>query len=274
MRNRRGRCHRHRRGAAAGPASAARPSGTTRRHARPALWHERRRRLLEHPASGAERPRLGRGHRGVLRRLPAAEDELPRCATPEALLQGAADVRRSRLRLARPERGRHPQVLQGRHLRREAERGRAHLLPSRPRRRDDRPRRELRRAAHLRQDARGHDVRARLRGRRGPPVRDGRAAPRGARGAVHVRRRLGGQSRPGPHAVGAGALYGGGPPAPVRPRRGGVRRGGSGSQGRRDELRGGNQRLHHRGTPEPARRCRASTRRSASLARRTGRSRT
>jgi hypothetical protein len=38
----------------------------------------------------------------------------------------------------------------------------------------------------------GNDVRARLRGRSGPPLHDGRAAPRGPRGAVHVRRRRAG----------------------------------------------------------------------------------
>ena len=119
---------------------------------------------------------------------------------------------------------------------------RAHLLAARPRRRDDRPRRQLRRAAHLRQDARRHDVRARLRGRRGPPLHDGRAPPRGPRAAVRVRRRRGRQPRAGPHAVGARAVHRGGPPAPVRPRRRGVRRRRRRAPGRRDELRGRDQR--------------------------------
>ncbi len=146
-----------RRGAAAGPprpASAAGRSAAPLRHAGPAVRRERRRRLLEHPASGRERPRERCGHRGLPRRLPAAQDELPERPAAEALLQGASDVRGSRLRLPRPARRGHPEVLQGRDLRREGGRRRADLLAARPQRRDDRPRRGLRRPAHLRQHAR------------------------------------------------------------------------------------------------------------------------
>ena len=42
---------------------------------------------------------------------------------------------------------------------------------------DDRPRQSLRRPPCLRRDPRRHDVRRRLRGRRRPPLPDGRAAP-------------------------------------------------------------------------------------------------
>ena len=89
-------------------------------------------------------------------------------------------------------------------LRRARRRRRADLLAAR--RRDDRARPRLRRAAHLRRDALGRDVRARLRGRRGPAVLHGRAAPRGPRRAVELRRRRrtpartpsSGRSRPTP----------------------------------------------------------------------------
>ena len=57
------------------------------------------------------------------------------------------------------------------------------------RRRDDRARQGLRRAARLRRDARRGDVRARLRRRRGPALLHGRAAPRRARRAGELRRR-------------------------------------------------------------------------------------
>ena len=57
--------------------------------------------------------------------------------------------------------------------------------------RDHRARQGLRRAARLRRDAGGHDVRRRLRGRRGPPVPHGHPAPHRPRAAVVVRGRLG-----------------------------------------------------------------------------------
>ena len=52
--------------------------------------------------------------------------------------------------------------------------------------RHDRPRRGLRRPAHLRRHALRHDVRRGLRRRRGPPVLHGRAAPRRPRAAVRA----------------------------------------------------------------------------------------
>ena len=72
--------------------------------------------------------------------------------------------------------------------------------------RHDRARQGLRRAARLRRDARRRDVRARLRGRRGPAVLHGRAAPRRPRRAGGLRRRRerrrwtpsSGRSRPTP----------------------------------------------------------------------------
>ena len=48
-------------------------------------------------------------------------------------------------------------------------------------------------------------------------------------------------------------LHGGGPAAPVRPRRRGVRRGRRGAPGGRDRLRGGRQQVHLRGAAAPAR---------------------
>ena len=182
MRNRRWRRHRHRRGAAAGAASAAgtardcpptRPSSPTGR--------------TTAAASGTSCLRAQNGHATVadiaafFAACPPPKTNCPNAPRPKHSskeLQMYGDLVYAS---PGPERRRHPQVLQGRHLRREAERGRADLLAARPRRRDDRARRQLRRPAHLRQDARRHDVRARLRGRRGPPLRDGRAPPRGAR---------------------------------------------------------------------------------------------
>ena len=55
--------------------------------------------------------------------------------------------------------------------------------------RDDRARQGVRRPARLRTHARGRDVRARLRRRRGPAVLHGRAAPRRPRRAGELRRR-------------------------------------------------------------------------------------
>ena len=97
----------------------------------------------------------------------------------------------------------------------------AHLQPAG--RRDHRPR-QLRRPAHLRRVARRGDVRRRLHRRRGPDVLHRRPAPRGARRARLVRRRLGGQPRDGPQRLRRDAvpkrLRAAGP---VRPRRRGLR---------------------------------------------------
>jgi hypothetical protein len=245
-------CREQRCGAAARLAAAAGIAWPSRRHARPALRHERRRRLLEHPAPRRERPDERRGPGRLLRRLPAAQDELPERAAAEALVRRAEDVRRTRLRRAGPQAGRHPEVLQGRDLRREGERPRADLLAARQQRRDDRARQRLRRPSHLRQDARGDDVRARLRGRRGPAVHDGRAPERRPRAALGLRRRRPGEPRPGPHPVGARALPRGGLPASVRPRRRGLWGGRDPAAGGRDELRRGHRPLHRRGAHQPA----------------------
>ena len=63
--------------------------------------------------------------------------------------------------------------------------------------------RVLRRPPRLRRDARGGDVRPRLRRRRGPPVLHRRAAPRRPRAAQLVRRRRGRQPRDGRGRSGA-----------------------------------------------------------------------
>ena len=94
---------------------------------------------------------------------------------PASLRRPAAALRKPRLRLADPDRRRRRPLLQGRDLRRSRRRGR--LDDRTEARRDDRPRLGLRRPAHLRRHARRHDVRRRLRGRRGPALPDGRPAP-------------------------------------------------------------------------------------------------
>ena len=68
-----------------------------------------------------------------------------------------------------------PELLQGRHLRRRA--GRSRIDDRTETGGDDPPRQGLRDPAHLRRNARRHDVRRGLRGRRRPPLPDGRAAP-------------------------------------------------------------------------------------------------
>ena len=133
--------------------------GLPRRHARPALRHERRRRLLEHPPSGAERSRsvadIAAFSPPARRRRRTVPTRHARSTPPRSCRCTATScTRRPGLSAADI-----PKYSQGRDLRRQARRGRAHRLASRPRRRDDRARQELRRAAHLRHDARGHDVR-------------------------------------------------------------------------------------------------------------------
>ncbi len=68
-----------------------------------------------------------------------------------------------------------PELLQGRHLRRRA--GRTRIDDRTETGGDDRARQGLRNPAHLRRNARRHDVRRGLRRRRRPPLPDGRAAP-------------------------------------------------------------------------------------------------
>ena len=87
-----------------------------------------------------------------------------------------------------PDRGADPQLLQGRELRRPGRAGRAHLQPARRACTIVRDA-NFGVAARLRRHALGHDLRRRLRGRRGPPVLHGRAAPRRPRAAVRLRRR-------------------------------------------------------------------------------------
>ena len=96
-----------------------------------------------------------------------------------ALLRPARHVPRPDVRHAGADRRAAAELLQGLELRRARRPGRADLLPARGR--HDRARPRLRRAAHLRRHARRRDVRARLRGRRGPAVLHGRPAPRGPR---------------------------------------------------------------------------------------------
>ena len=99
-------------------------------------------------------------------------------ARPAALRRPAAACTRTWSTPARADRRPAAAVLQGRQLRGEARRRGAHLLPAR--RRDDPARQGLRRPPRLRAHARRHDVRRRLRGRRGPAVLHGRAAQRRA----------------------------------------------------------------------------------------------
>ena len=77
---------------------------------------------------------------------------------------------------------------------------------------------QLRRPAHLRRHRADVEFGAGYAGAAGPPVPDGRPAPHRPRAAVVVRRRLGGQPRDGPHAVGDRALHRGRPAEADRPR--------------------------------------------------------
>ena len=117
--------------------------------------------------------------------------------------------------------GRPRDVLQGRDVRREGRRRRADVRAAL--RRHDRARQGLRRPARLRLDPRRRDVRARLRGRRGPPVLHRRAAPPRARAAVVVRGRRR-RTATRPRAVAARPLHRGRPAAPGRPARRPLRR--------------------------------------------------
>ena len=107
----------------------------------------------------------------------------------------------------------HRQLLQGRELRRPGRAGGAHLRPAR--RGDRGPRQGLRRAARLRHHARRHALRRGLRGRRGPALLHGRAAPRRARPALGLRRRR--EQGDGQGGVGVVALHRGRPPEAGRP---------------------------------------------------------
>ena len=80
-------------------------------HARSAVRPERRRRLLEHPAPRSERPRERRGHRRISspparRRSRTARAPRPKHSSKELQMYGDPG-----LRLPRPERRRHPEVL-------------------------------------------------------------------------------------------------------------------------------------------------------------------
>ena len=146
--------------------------------------------------------------------------------------------------------GRHPEVLQGRELRRQARRRRAHLQPAL--RRHDRARQGLRRAAHLRRHPRRHDVRRSAT----PPPRTGcssstccgtsaaRSSPRSpaARRATRRSTSSSGRSRPTPR-----------PTCSASSTRldAALRRRGRAAPGRRRRLRRRHQRIHRRGEAQP-----------------------
>ena len=140
------------------------------------------------------------------------------------------------------------ELLQGRHIRREARRRRAHLQPAR--RRHDRAR-PIRRSAHLRRDPRRDDVRGGLRRRRGPPVLHRRAAE--TRAAPNSRPSRAAPTSPWTSRVWADTPYNEadlqkqydqaddvyGVPGQAHPER-------------RPELRRGDQPVHRRGVRQPA----------------------
>ena len=131
-----------------------------------ALRPARRRRLPQHPPARAEGSNVNAAQIAAFEAngtLPAARER------PDG------HVREPALRVARAQALAAPRLLQGRDVRREAGRRRAHLQPAR--RRHDRAR-QVRRSAHLRRRPRRDDVRRRLRGRRGPPLLHRRAAQR------------------------------------------------------------------------------------------------
>ena len=128
-----------------------------------------------------------------------------------------------------------------------AGRRRAHLLAAV--RRDDRARQGLRRPARVRGDARRRDVRPRLRRRRGPAVLHGRAAPRRARAAVELRRRL--LRRDGRRAVGGRPVHGGRPHAPGGAGPGRARPAGRDPAPGQRQLHRRHQPVHRRGEARP-----------------------
>ena len=216
------------------------------------------------PASTASCPPARAGAtRCRARRLPDDRRDGP------ALLRPAADVRRPRLRDAGAEGRRTSRSTSRTLLRRARRRRRAHVLAARGR--HDRARPRLRRAARLRRDALGRDVRARLRRRRGPAVLHGRAAPRRPRRAVELRgRRQRGQDAEqwsvAPYTE-ADLERQVARPAEV-PRRPGPQ-----IIARRRELPRGRQPVHPRGEARPDASCRASTPRSGARRARTRSSR-
>ena len=212
-----------------------------RRAGPPALRHQRRRRLPQHPPArpGPERQRArdrqlprppARG-----RRTTPTSSRCTRTSSTRRRASTDADIRR---------------FLQGRQHSGSRRRGRAHLQPAQ--RRDDRPR-PVRRPAHLRQRPRRGDVRRRLHRRRGPDVLHRRPAPRGPRPARLVRRRQRRQPGDGPqrlrrHPVPQRRRA----PGPVRPRRGGLRPGGVQVQKDVDQLCRRDQQADLRDPRQPA----------------------
>ena len=223
-----------------GARSARLPGGhKLRGRGRRAVRRQRRRRLPQRPPARCARDR----QRPRPRAVPGQRH------APAALRRPAAALREPPLRVAGPDRGPDPQLLQGRQLRRQARgRGVHHLAaPGR----HDHPRQGLRRAAHLRRHARRRDVRHGLRRRPGPPLPHGRAAPHRPGAAVVVRRRLRRQPRDGPHAVGDRALHRGRPAVPARRRAAHLRRSRAARAPGPRGLPRGNQRLHSRDPHRP-----------------------
>ena len=187
-----------------------RPGGVSRRPGRArasAAGHERRRRRAQRAAAGRERPRrtararafLATGTRPAAQRRPARH--VPR---PAHARRGRSTTRRS------------TGYFKDATLRRARRR-----TPSAPTARATTSRSSATRPTGVPHiygvDARGRDVRHRLRDRRGPPVLHGHLPPPRARAAVVVRRRRARQPRVRRADVVGRAVHRGGPAAPDRP---------------------------------------------------------
>ena len=170
-----------RRRAAAGPdpdrGADGRPGRARPGPGRPAVPGQRRQGLPRRAPAGHARP---------LQRRPSSAAFLANGTTVPHCCDQLGDVPRPDVRHAGRSRGREPSYFKDSSFGVPDGRGGADLLPARGR--HDRARPRVRRPARVRAQPRRRDVRARLRGRRGPAVLHGRAAPRRPRASCRASR--------------------------------------------------------------------------------------